>query len=326
MSVPACFEQGAERGRARVVRAFVERWSRASSRAASANRSAGSSSSRKGASSPGAPRAELGIAISTRHTSRWTGGRGARRRRGRPVAGGRPSRFEDTRTRARGRRCRAGPRVRHGAVAGQYPEGYDCRGGRADEGSPHEQEMDRVGRGGRWWPSRLAALLLIPRGGVAPGSASWPASKDISNAELTDLVARGARLVDVRTAVEFAGGHIEGAENVPIDDLPAAAAVVGQGEAGRRVLPGRARGPSTRRSTCARRDSPTCTTLRPASQRGTARSSRARRSARRGQGARHGSPDDVRLRLGHLTRLHRDEACGRQAQRSSTRARWTSGG
>jgi len=69
----------------------------------------------------------------------------------------------------------------------------------------------------------VAALLLIPGSGVAPGSA-FPASKDISNAELTDLVARGARLVDVRTAVEFAGGHIDGAENVPIDDLPATVA------------------------------------------------------------------------------------------------------
>jgi rhodanese-related sulfurtransferase len=69
----------------------------------------------------------------------------------------------------------------------------------------------------------VAALLLIPGAGTDPGAA-WPASKDITNAELTDLVARGARLIDVRTAAEFAGGHIEGAENVPVDAMPSASA------------------------------------------------------------------------------------------------------
>ena len=33
------------------------------------------------------------------------------------------------------------------------------------------------------------------------------------------LVADGAKLVDVRTEAEFASGHIEGAENVPLDRL-----------------------------------------------------------------------------------------------------------
>lgn len=69
----------------------------------------------------------------------------------------------------------------------------------------------------------VVASLLIPRSGPASGSA-WPASGEISNAQLSDLVGRGARLIDVRTAAEFAGGHIERAENVPIGDLPAVAA------------------------------------------------------------------------------------------------------
>lgn len=69
----------------------------------------------------------------------------------------------------------------------------------------------------------VAALLIIPKSGPASGS-TWPASKDISDAELIDLVGRGARLIDVRTTAEFVGGHIEGAENVPIGDLPGAVA------------------------------------------------------------------------------------------------------
>lgn len=35
------------------------------------------------------------------------------------------------------------------------------------------------------------------------------------------LVKKGALLVDVRTPEEFAGGHIDGAVNIPIDDLDA---------------------------------------------------------------------------------------------------------
>lgn len=75
------------------------------------------------------------------------------------------------------------------------------------------------------------ALALMPRGGsgtaggAGGGTAggAWPASRDISAAELKDFVSRGARLVDVRTAGEFAGGHIEGAQNVPIADITSAA-------------------------------------------------------------------------------------------------------
>jgi phage shock protein E len=39
--------------------------------------------------------------------------------------------------------------------------------------------------------------------------------------EARALVKQGATLVDVRTPEEFAGGHIEGAVNIPIDDLEA---------------------------------------------------------------------------------------------------------
>ena len=41
----------------------------------------------------------------------------------------------------------------------------------------------------------------------------------ISGAKARELVTNGARLVDVRTASEFADGHIEGAVNIPVQDL-----------------------------------------------------------------------------------------------------------
>ena len=52
----------------------------------------------------------------------------------------------------------------------------------------------------------------------------------ISGEKARALVGAGARLVDVRTAAEYAGGHIDGAENVPLDTLSArAAALAGDG-------------------------------------------------------------------------------------------------
>ncbi|MCB9626003.1 MAG: rhodanese-like domain-containing protein [Sandaracinaceae bacterium] len=49
---------------------------------------------------------------------------------------------------------------------------------------------------------------------------SWfsraPAQK---NDHARQLVARGALLLDVRTPVEYSGGHIEGALNIPVQEL-----------------------------------------------------------------------------------------------------------
>jgi rhodanese-related sulfurtransferase len=42
-----------------------------------------------------------------------------------------------------------------------------------------------------------------------------------SGAQLAALRARGARIVDVRTPAEFAGGHLPGAVNIPIQELAA---------------------------------------------------------------------------------------------------------
>ncbi len=53
--------------------------------------------------------------------------------------------------------------------------------------------------------------------GPATASASTAASASASGARA--MVAAGARLVDVRSPEEFADGHIEGAVNIPVQEL-----------------------------------------------------------------------------------------------------------
>jgi phage shock protein E len=67
-----------------------------------------------------------------------------------------------------------------------------------------------------------ALILAMMPANVA--NTTLPASADVSNQQLRDLVSQGARLVDVRTTAEFESGHIEGAENVPVDEVATAAA------------------------------------------------------------------------------------------------------
>jgi rhodanese-related sulfurtransferase len=43
---------------------------------------------------------------------------------------------------------------------------------------------------------------------------------DLSSGDAHRLVAAGARLVDVRSPAEFAAGHLPGAVNVPVAELP----------------------------------------------------------------------------------------------------------
>jgi rhodanese-related sulfurtransferase len=58
----------------------------------------------------------------------------------------------------------------------------------------------------------LTAVTLATVACAAPG---------ITPSDAKALVAKGAPLVDVRTPEEFAAGHIEGAINIPIDQLDA---------------------------------------------------------------------------------------------------------
>lgn len=67
----------------------------------------------------------------------------------------------------------------------------------------------------------VAAALLVAAIAV---TACAPAGGDVTNAEFKRLQASGVRVIDVRTAAEYADGYIPGAENVPIDQLATAAA------------------------------------------------------------------------------------------------------
>ena len=44
-------------------------------------------------------------------------------------------------------------------------------------------------------------------------------SSFVSHAEAKSLLARGARIIDVRTEAEYKSGHLAGAVNIPLDDI-----------------------------------------------------------------------------------------------------------
>ena len=72
----------------------------------------------------------------------------------------------------------------------------------------------------------LAAACAMPAGAAEPAKAAVPAEKAplIGQAELLEKLGRkqpGVVVLDVRTATEFAAGHVPGARNVSHDELPA---------------------------------------------------------------------------------------------------------
>ena len=65
----------------------------------------------------------------------------------------------------------------------------------------------------------LLAYFLASRGGKVPAE------------KAKELVKKGARLIDVRTHAEFQGGHLEGAINIPVQELENRLADAGPKEA-----------------------------------------------------------------------------------------------
>jgi rhodanese-related sulfurtransferase len=63
--------------------------------------------------------------------------------------------------------------------------------------------------------------IILVGASLLAAFALWLSQRpNISAADARALVAGGARLVDVRTPEEYAGGHLPGAVNIPIDELP----------------------------------------------------------------------------------------------------------
>ncbi len=67
----------------------------------------------------------------------------------------------------------------------------------------------------RFWMGLVFLILLAT---ACSPSAGGP--QRVDGKEARTLVSEGAQLVDVRTVGEYRGGHIDGAANIPIDQLP----------------------------------------------------------------------------------------------------------
>jgi rhodanese-related sulfurtransferase len=74
----------------------------------------------------------------------------------------------------------------------------------------------------RWIARAAVTLVALVMGLALAGCSVEPGN--VSNAQFEKLRESGVRILDVRTAAEFAGGYIEGAENVPISEVETAVA------------------------------------------------------------------------------------------------------
>lgn len=79
---------------------------------------------------------------------------------------------------------------------------------------------------------RLVSTLLLLSLGLAACNGSTPEARGVP-AAAEDMVVALARepdalLLDVRTAAEFASGHVEGAVNVPLDEAARMVEVIGR--------------------------------------------------------------------------------------------------
>jgi phage shock protein E len=69
----------------------------------------------------------------------------------------------------------------------------------------------------------LAALIIVGVGLYL----MFGRGREIQGADARRLVAAGARLVDVRSPDEYAGGHLPGAVNIPVQELDRRLAEIG---------------------------------------------------------------------------------------------------
>jgi len=61
--------------------------------------------------------------------------------------------------------------------------------------------------------------LLLPGASLAACDSQAPRANAVTPSAARAAVARGALLLDVRSPGEFAGGHLDGAVNIPIEQL-----------------------------------------------------------------------------------------------------------
>ena len=73
------------------------------------------------------------------------------------------------------------------------------------------------------WAVTLGAFVVV----AAVVYLVFGRGREIQGADARKLVAAGARLLDVRTPGEFAGSHLPGAVNIPVQDLERRLAEVG---------------------------------------------------------------------------------------------------
>lgn len=108
-----------------------------------------------------------------------------------------------------------GERNQRGSPHGQKPQHDPCQ-------PAHEPWHDLPRRRTLPVPMKVllvkvaAALVLVGIGVVL----YFRFGGSISGAQARELVSRGALLVDVRSPEEFDTGHIEGAINIPVGELP----------------------------------------------------------------------------------------------------------
>ena len=73
----------------------------------------------------------------------------------------------------------------------------------------------------------IAPALLAPALSAAQAAAAGVKSGRVDGATAKTLAAGGAKVVDVRTAEEFASGHVPGAINIPYDEIARRASEIG---------------------------------------------------------------------------------------------------